>query len=420
MIPALLSIAAFALAIGADRLDVAIADSGPDWLRSLLYRGGIEGARTLLATVAGSMITVAGVTFSVTVVALSLASSQFGPRLLMNFMRDRINQLVLGTFIATFLYCLVSLGNGGAGGEVPLSASASIALLLSLASVAVLIYFIHHVSSTIRAEHVVDVVARDVAGAVEELLHEEDPGTRESGEFSGEINFDASLGKAVLAEKSGYIQFIDHSSLVSVASSADVLVKLPRRAGHFVVQDEALAVVMPNDACTPEVAERLKQHILIGRSRTDDQDTEYGIHQLVEVAVRALSPGINDPYTANSCIDWLASALSRVAGGRMRPCTHFDEHGTLRLITDPVTFDGLVNAAFDQIRQCAYAMPSVSIRLMEALAIIGSSIKDPAYCAVIRKQADMLMAGTDNAGIQDDDLDDLRDRRRAVERALEN
>jgi uncharacterized membrane protein len=168
-LPGCMSLVAAVLAVTMARLDSVVATSEEKWPQAFLYNGDIEGARILLGTIASSMITVAGVTFSITVVALSLASSQFGPRLLSSFMRDRGNQLVLGTFIATFLFCLLALGFGRGGLEevvIP-TVSATVAVLLAVASLAVLIYFIHHVASSIRAEHVVDAVAQDLDAAIE-------------------------------------------------------------------------------------------------------------------------------------------------------------------------------------------------------------------------------------------------------------
>jgi uncharacterized membrane protein len=414
LIPAVMSAVASALAFAARQLDSAIAASSFEWLGWLLYHGNVDGARTLLSTVAGSMITVTGVTFSVTMVALSLASSQFGPRLLLNFMRDRGNQLVLGTFISTFLYCLVALGIGGEQETLASGVSASLGLILALTSIGSLIYFIHHVASTIRAEHIVDVVARDVESAIDRILMEHDEDQSQGYNGRADVRVDMSGGGIVTAFKSGYIQGIDEPGLLSVSTSVDVLIKLLRRPGHFVIKGQPLASVLPASQLTSKVTSLIQQYFIIGRNRTDDQDPEYGIRQLVEVAVRALSPGINDPHTAILCVDWLSSVLHSVAKGRIRSPFCYDQDGTLRLICDPITFEGLVGASFDQIRQCSYSTPPVSIRIMEALASIARSVVDPIQAAVLTRQADALLAGAIDAGLQKVDQMELEDRYRSL------
>jgi len=437
-VPAGMSLAAAALALLAGRLDTAVAAT--DLSLPFLYPGDRDGARTLLSTVAGSMITVAGVTFSVTVVALSLASSQFGPRLLLNFMRDRGNQLVLGTFIATFLFCLLALGQGtDEPGMVP-RASATVGLLLALASVAVLIFFIHHVSSSIHAERVVDSVSRDLDRAVERLFP---PGEETNGEqagggerppaIAGESDPggeqaplpDLAAAPVVAASDDGYLQLLDEERLVALAVEHDLVLQALRRPGHFVVAGEPLVRVAGRGGAAsateipPELAKGLRACFVQGRRRSHEQDPEYGIHQLVEVAVRALSPGVNDPYTALSCIDWLGAVLCKVAARPLCPPQRLGPEGGLRLLVDPLTFEGMLAAAFDQIRQCAKASPAVSMRILEVLASIARSARDPQRRAAARAQADMVFHGALAAGLQECDRRDLEARYTAVTEVLQ-
>lgn len=417
LMPTLMSGIGIAFAVMSRELDGTLASSDSRWMGMLLYRGDLDGARTLLSTVAGSMITVTGVTFSVTVVALSLASSQFGPRLLLNFMRDRGNQFVLGTFISTFLYCLVALGSGGAEGTLATGVSASTGLALAVASVGALIYFIHHVSSSIRAEYVVDVVAQDVMAAIERVLVIADES--EIPDSDSEVSATAQAdGAEVGASRTGYIQALDEAALIQVASRHDCVVHMVRRPGHFVVTDEPIARVVPPDAFSNELAGDLCEAVIIGRFRTDDQDPEYGIHQLVEVAVRALSPGVNDPHTAISCIDWLTAAMHHAARSRFRSVAHFDDDHTLRLVRDPVTFEGLMNAAFNQIRQCACATPAVSIRMMESFTSLARVAKGTEHEISVKDQAALLLAGCTDAGLQTADREDLEARHGEVMKML--
>lgn len=415
-VPAWMSLAAAALALVSGRLDETLASQGES-LR-FVYPGDRDGARALLSTVAGSMITVAGVTFSVTIVALSLASSQFGPRLLLNFMRDRGNQLVLGTFIATFVFCLLALGQGGRDPEAVPAISATVGLALAIASLAVLIYFIHHVSSSIRAEQVIDVVARDLAHAVDRLFPRADAGDRGTDAATlPEPEFrDAP---AVSAPWDGYVQTVDEGCLVSIAAEEDLVLKTLRRPGHFVVEGEPLVLAAGRQEIPQPVTERIQGCFILGRQRTHDQDPEYRIHQLVEVAVRALSPGVNDPYTALSCVDWLGAVLSKVGDRRFRGPQRLDSGGSLRLIVDSITFEGMLAAAFNQIRQCAQVTAAVSIRMLETLAQIGRCAIDEGRRTAVRAQADMVFHGAQPEKLQECDRRDLESRYRAVIDELE-
>jgi len=418
-VPACMSLAAAVLALAAGRLDAAVA-GGELTLPFFVYAGDRDGARTVLSTVAGSMITVAGVTFSVTVVALALASSQFGPRLLVNFMRDRGNQLVLGTFIATFLYCLLALGQGGSDPKAVPAVSATLGLLLAVASVAVLIFFIHHISSSIRAEQVVDGVARDLERGIDRLFPRSrdeaaDPDARDEADAPG---FDDA--SHVLAAHDGYIQRVDEERLVSIASAEGLVLKAPRRAGHFVVEGETILLVSGGGELEAEVGDRLRACFLLGRERTPEQDPEHGIHQLVEVAVRALSPGVNDPYTALSCVDWLGAMLCRVGPRPLRSPRRADAEGRLRLQVDPIDFEGLLAAAFQQIRQFGRTTPAVSIRVLELLERVAGSVAGrESRREAVRTQADTVLTAALSEGLQPCDREDLEARHRAVLDALE-
>lgn len=414
-VPGVMSIAAAILAVATARLDWIVAMSEKKWTQAFLYSGDIDGARTLLGTIASSMITVAGVTFSITVVALSLASSQFGPRLLTSFMRDRGNQLVLGTFIATFLYCVLALGFGRSGLEevvIP-AVSATAAVLLAVASLAVLIYFIHHVASSIRAEHVVDAVAQDLDAAIESLFTRLASDAGDDDETPEAVGDDAK-GAVVTAGCDAYVQAIDEQGLFEIAESEDLVFRVLRRSGHFVVESEPLVVVVDTEDIDDNLASRIRRCFILGRQRTGEQDPEYGVHQLVEVALRALSPGINDPYTAIACINWLGAVVCKIGRHHLRPPRRRGEDGTVRVHHNPLTFDGFLDAAFDQIRQNARPHPSVSIRLLEVLRTIGEQVEVPARRRAVRRQADMTYEGAMSQEPQEKDRNDLEARYKAI------
>ncbi|WP_460115686.1 DUF2254 domain-containing protein [Sessilibacter sp. MAH3] len=414
-LPSLMSLTAFGLAVLANWLDELYHHQAhKHWPSWLIYQGDLEGARTLLSTVAGSMITVAGVSFSITMVALSLASSQFGPRLLMNFMRDTGNQIVLGTFVSTFLYCLLALGNVSGTVDYPPAASASIGLLLAVISIFVLIYFIHHVSSTIRAEHVVRVVAIDTMASIRRLIDDSGQELKESAPVPDQWPLSETF--TIESHRSGYLQAIDEARIVQQLKRYDGVIKLCHRPGKFINAGEPLAFVHAK-RWKIGAAKNFDKYFVIGFCRTDDQDTEYGISQLVEVAVRALSPGINDPHTAISCIDWLGSGLRQIADKPLIGIYRFDSTKKIRLIRQKVDFVGLLDAAFNQIRQNGRNIPSVAIRLLEALDSIYTVAKDTNRREHITQQARLVIDGAKGDDWQSKDIDDLKKRYRHL---LEN
>lgn len=393
---------ALALALCAVALDEAVAD---DWLQGFgwSYSGGAEGASLLLSTVAGSMIAIAGTVFSMTLVAMSLASSQLGPRLLRNFMRDTANQVVLGTFVATFVYCLLVLRTIRRADEVAFvpQLSVSIGVLLAMLSIGVLIYFIHHVSVSIQADVVVARVGRELEDGIGRLF----PGQlgkagSEPADAPGEAALPAAFerqARPVGALEDGYLQLIDADALMVLASREDLLLRLERRPGHYLVQGQAMVMVWPGDRVTEALVGQLNEAFVLGNQRTATQDVEFSFHQLVEIAVRALSPGVNDPFTAIACVDRLASALCRLARRDMPSPFRFDGSGRLRLVAPASTFAGIVDMAFNQIRQSARSNPALAIRMLDAIAQIAGHVQDAQDVACLHRHAGMIVRGAREA-----------------------
>lgn len=410
-LPTLMALAAVVLALLCARLDAALQNGFDPWWVEVLYRGESDSARTLLSTVAGSMITVAGVTFSATMVALSLASSQLGPRLLVSFMRDRGNQVVLGGFIATFLFCLLALGETRAVDRPLASSSVTVALGLAVGSLLLFIYFIHHIASSMQADKVIALVTIDVRRHLDRIFPAER--RNEPPVALGVASADDAQAE-VSAPDTGYLQAVDEAGLLEIAVDRDVCLHLLRRPGHHVALGDPLvrasAPTLPDDA-----VRRIQSAFLVGGSRTAEQDPEYGVHQLVEIALRALSPGLNDPYTAITCIDHLAGSLAEVASRPERPPVRIDEHGTLRLTLSRIDFGGIVDAAFSEIRQSSVAVPSVSIRLLEALATIARHTEDPDRLASLTKHAQLVYEGQ-REQLSGMDRDSLEDRYQAFRR----
>jgi len=420
-VPTLMAGASVGLALGAVSIDEAMT---LDWLlaRGFAYTGGAEGASLVLSTIAGSMITIAGVVFSMTLVALSLASSQLGPRLLRNFMRDRINQVVLGTFVATFVYCLLVLRTIRRVEEVAFvpHLAVSVGVLFALASLGVLIYFIHHVAVSIQADEIVAQVGTELVEEIDHHFPEStDRATATVAPSRAALpdGFDAGA-RPIGAARDGYVQVIDLDALMKLAVEGDMLFRLERRPGQYVVMGRPMVMVWPGDRITDELASNIHAAVVLGNRRTASQDVEFAVHQLVEIAVRALSPGINDPFTAITCVDRLGSALCRLAPRDMPSPHHFDEHGRLRLVHFTPTFPGIVDTAFNQIRQHARSNAAVSIRLLETIDVIAGTTLHADDRAALRRQADMIARGAREGLPEAEDRRAAEERYQAVRRAL--
>lgn len=395
-LPGLMVFTAICLSVVMVVIDRRVALDSNYSFFGFLYSVGPEGARSFLSTIAGSMITVAGVAFSITIVALTLASSQFGPRLLRNFMQDTGNQVVLGTFIATFIYCLLVLRSVHTVGEhvfVP-GLATNFAAVLALANVGVLIYFIHHVATSIQADRVIAIVYHDLEEHLQRLFPEElgyEPQDSESAEIRPHPEEDSYKEvRHILASQSGFVQAIDSDGLLQITREHDFLIHLQRRPGEFVVAGGALAIVRSAEPLDESPAEQIVHAFIVGSQRTPEQDAEFAIHQLVEVALRALSPGINDPFTAMTCIDRLGSALCSLANRAFPSPYRYDDEAKLRIVARPVTFAGITNAAFDQIRQYGRSSVAVTIRLLETLRTIALQACRPEQREAILRQADMI------------------------------
>lgn len=337
----------------------------------------------------------AGVTFSITIAALSLASSQFGPRLLRNFVRDRGNQLVLGTFIATFLYCLLVLRTVRSANEITFvpHVSVTIGVILAVASLGVLIYFIHHVSVSIQADQVIAAVGRELDSAVDLAF----PASDEHDQVPLRLQaVPIPVQKyPIVADHDGYVQVIDTDALVRLATKCDCVFEIVCRPGDFVVVGDTLAYSQAQKLET-EQTETFRQSIALGSQRSYIQDLRFVANQLVEIAVRALSPGINDPFTAIACINELGAALCRVAERPTPAQRRCDAAGNLRLILQPVTVVELNNRVWRPIYTYGRFDAVVVLRILEMLATILQHTHDAEQQATLLDIADTLMHGSES------------------------
>jgi uncharacterized membrane protein len=417
-VPAVEVVAAIVLFVGTTVLDEA-AYHGRFALPAWVISASPDAAREILTAIAAAVITVVGVVFSIILVTLTLASTQFGPRMLRNFIRDRATQVTLGTFVGTFVYAvlvLVSVGEGKGSNFVP-HVGVNLTLALMVVDLGILIYFIHHTAISIQLPQVIASIASDLSEAIEVQGGSDRPlpsGQSGSGPSPVELlSLMEANGGVVRAPESGYLQFIRHRILVKLAAELDAVISLDYRPGHFIVQGHRFALVWPPEAVA-RVNEALGRAHVTGPYRTLTQDVSFGVDQLVEIAIRALSPAVNDTFTALTCIDWLGDNLCQIVS-RWHPArVHRDEHGFVRVIAAQPSYERLVQRAFEKIRQASMGMPAVMIRQLEALTKIMEETSESGQRGVLLDQAAMIDRASERSVPEAADRADIRRRYEAL------
>lgn len=390
-VPGALVLLAVGLAIALIEVDSRIDRSVLEaWPR--LFGAGAAGSRGMLATVAASMITIAGVVFSITLVALALASGQYTSRVLRTFMSDRTNQTVLGVFLGIFSYCLVvlrTIRDGEDSAFVP-----SLAVLgggvLAFVGISYFIFFIHHIATSIQAANILARIAAETTRRVDHLFPE---GVGEEADDNQDPDPPSTdpqpRWRPVPSHRTGYIQGVNPDALLAVAREHSTVIRMRNRVGDFVIEGTVLAFVRSAQEPPPAVLDRVSAAYTIDQQRTSDQDVAYGVRQIVDVALKALSPGINDTTTAVMCLDYLTAILFRLANRRIESPYRFDE-AVLRVITRGVTFADLVELSFDQIRQNAGGNVAVLARLLEAIQLLQSQTQSTRRRRALLRQAEAL------------------------------
>lgn len=428
-VPMLMTLSAIGLSFGTIALDHIVQQAFVEAV-GVIWAGGPEGARGLLTTIASSMLGVAGVTFSITIATLSLASSQFGPHLLRNFMRDTSNQIVLGTFIGTFIYCLLVLRTIREGprpeDEFVPYLSVTLSLVLALVNTGVLIFFIHHVAMSIQAPNVIAAVNSDLERAIDQIFPQM-LGQNTPAHMPLEQAIPADFERdacPITATNNGYLQAIDNQTLLDIATTHNLLVRLEHRPGHFIVRSSDLVLAWPAVRVDDDLQQKIRKAFILGRQNTLTQDVEFAINQLVQIAVRALSPGINDPFTALICIDWLGAALCRLADKDLPSPYRVDDDMTLRIITNAITLPNLIDGAFNQIRQNAqsWGMLVVAIRLLETIAMIADHLGDDEEkgAAALLRHSALIMQGIRQNVPDNPDRQEAEKRYQTIIRVLEH
>jgi uncharacterized membrane protein len=398
---------------------------------TMLRAGSLEGVRTLLGVLIGALVTSVSIVFSTTVVVLTLAASQLGPRLLRTYVRDRNNQVLLGVFIATLFYCLTALFVVGRmeGSEGLPNLTVLGAFALTCASLIVLVYFIHHVALSIQAPNVIIAVSTELNQLIERTYPEEQEDEAPVPVDKKDEEDLPPESASVFSKVSGYLQAVDEAGLMRIAREGNLLVVTHNRPGHYVmegcplakvysaaqVQEGVIEQIRSMFAWTQEkkleagVIARIQAKFIMGARRTATQDVEFVLLELVEIAVRALSPGINDPFTAVTCIDRLAEAL-RLLVRRHMPTSHrYDDERVLRLILEQTSFEGICAAAFNQIRQHAGVNVTVLIHLMDAIRLVLVQARTEKQEAVLWRHACMVRRAA-KALPEQEDRDDVEER----------
>ena len=382
-VPLIMMAAAALLWVGTGTLDYHLSTREKKTI-AWLYISDSDSMRNVLLTIAAAIVGIVGVVFSIIMVPLSIAASQFGPRLLRTFLRDTGTQVTLGTFTSTFIFCmLVLLHLSSKSGDPLPQISVNVALLLGLASFGILLYFINHVAESIQAPLLVATVSRDLQAAIKRELPDQ---RLDSASYSSDavIAFDTTAShQVVAASKSGYVQTRDDKVLLKLAAKHGLTLQLLASPGDFVVQGTPIALAWP-----PSLPQHLPKMInaafIHGSRRTLVQDITFGVNELVEVALRALSPAINDPFTAMTCLDWLGSALCFIITRPFPPAILYEVNGAVRIIRKPITFTSMAAAAFNQIREYGRNSSAVTLRLMETIKVVS-------FCAKTSEQRATLL-----------------------------
>jgi uncharacterized membrane protein len=335
-----------------------------------------EQASASLIGLAATVLGTAGVVFSLLTVPMSIAAAQFGSRLLRLSLRDMTTQFVLGVFVATFTYCLAAALAILPASIQPeaLQLTVTVALLLSLASFASLLALIHHIGTTLQAPNVAASAGAELRGVIRSIAPQasRQAAVERRSEDEGVLAQVEREACSIFAEEVGYIQQVDPELALPLAVTHDFVIRLVRKPGHFVRTGDLIARVWPPEACDQAAMRRIRACYRLGNGRTPTQDIEYGVNQLVEVAVRAMSPAINDPFTAMTCLDHLGAGLVLYAEQIAASPYLYDSENRLRVIIDPLTFGELLDAAFNMLRRASRENPDVLLSLLAAVETIAA------------------------------------------------
>jgi len=385
------------------------------WVPTVLFPSHADPqvAQIILAGIAASIMTVVSIVFAILLMTLTLASMQFSPRIIVSFSRDRVTQWTLGIFLGTFLYCLAALP-AARSLPYPFAPVATVlgAMVLALVCVGLLLFFIHHISQAISVNHIVDRIAEETEAMIDEIMPW--PHLLNHHVKDAEPLRPNPSEVAVLSHDSGYIRFVDTRRLVALAKQYHVTLRVLRRVGHFVPAGIPLTMVSKGNRLPLEGTAELLAAFDFGATRTLQQDVEFGVLQIVDVALKAISPAVNDPTTAINCIDQLSRILIRFASREPPEELLYDPPGIVRASIGWIHFERLLEAAFEQIRMYSKMDVAVSLRLLRALGDIAASTPDPEFRRILVEHGMRTVAGCAEK-LGEEELRALRDRQAALE-----
>jgi uncharacterized membrane protein len=386
-----------------------------NWLPDVrfLSRADPQVAQIILAGIAASIMTVVSIVFAILLMTLTLASMQFSPRIIVSFSRDRVTQWTLGIFLGTFLYCTAALP---AAHSLPQPfapvATVSGAMLLAITCVGLLLFFIHHISQAISVNHIVARIASETEVVIDDVM----PLLRGPHPLGLSDKVDLSAWDTpVLSDVSGYIRFVDTKRLLDLATSYRVKVHVVRRVGQFVPAGIPLLMVCKAERLSPKHIGQFRGAFDFGPSRTLQQDVEFGVLQILDIALKAISPAVNDPTTAISCVDQLSRLLIRLVSREMPEPLLYDLKGVARVSVRWIDLERLLDSAFEQIRMYSKTDIAVSMRLLRAFCDIATATQDLTLRGTLVERAKRIVVGCEHR-IDPEELKPMRIRLTALER----
>jgi uncharacterized membrane protein len=372
-------------------------------------------AQVILGGIGASIMTVVSIVFAILLMTLTLASMQFSPRIILGFAQDGVTQWTLGVFLGTFSYCMAALPAARSLPH-PFAPVATVlgAMVLALACVGWLLFFIHHISQAISVNQIVDKIASETEAVIDRMM----PWPRKLNRLAVDERIEALKWElAVSNEVSGYIRFVDIKRLARLAKSYHIKIRVLRRVGHFVPEGVPFLMISRAERATPERVAELRAAFDFGPSRTLQQDIEFGVLQIVDIALKAISPAVNDPSTAISCVDQLSRILIRVGSREPPESALYDPPGTIQAYVPWIGFERLLDSAFEQIRMYSKTDVAVSLRMLRALADIAATTRDPEIHRLLVDRANRIVAGCAE-GLGEEELREIRLRLSALQNAV--
>ena len=420
--PLVMSLAAILLAWAMYWVDVHIPNELLQNNR-LILSGSVAELRTTLITIATTTLATAGVVFTLLTLPLSTVAAQYGSRLLRVFLGDRITQLVLGMFVATFVYCIsaaTSIPAETVQFEAP-QVTATVGLLLMLATFASLILLVQHISTMLQAPNIAAAAGAELLDVVRAEIPDEirsGDDHRQSGQEAPDTLVETE-GSPVRVSDTGYIQYIDPQYLLTLIQERDLVIRLLHKPGHFVSRGDVVALVWPAGRFDEQLEGQICHAFQIGNGRTPTQDVEYAVNQLVEMAVRAMSPAINDPFTAMTCLDHVGNGLALFIRQGEKGSHYYDRDGRLRLVLEPVTFDALLRAAFDMLRHASCDNASVLLHMLKVIETISQEAKSPVARQQLLRHVSLIQAESHAGSLIERDRQSIQVRVEALQTKLQ-